>query len=80
MAEVALFSVQIAAQTRDIFAIWKIVQNVPTSNINLYHKTHLEYFSYSIFISHICHNLGKFVWTNENCLGLCPKTDVDLNH
>ena len=57
MAEVALFIVQIVAQTRDIFAIWKIVQNVPISNINLYHKTHLSSISYSIFISHICHNL-----------------------
>ena len=44
MAEVALFSVQIAAQTRDIFAMWKIVQNVPISNINLYHKTHFRVF------------------------------------
>ena len=78
MAAVVLFGAQIAAQTRDFFTIiWKII--VPIYNIYHNHKTHLEY-SYFIFISDICHNLGKFVQTNKNCLRLCPKTDVDLNH
>ena len=45
------FGTQIAAQTKDIFALWKIV---PISNINHYHKTHLEYFIF-ILISDICH-------------------------
>ena len=68
-----LFGAQIAAQKRDILALWKIV---PISNINHYHKTHLDRY----FISDICHNLGKFVRTNKSCLGLCLKTDMDLNH
>ena len=78
MAAVALtlFSVLLAAQTRDIFAIWKIV---PISNIHHYHNTHLEYFIF-MFISDIYHNSGNFVRTDKNCLGLCPKADVDLNH
>ena len=76
MEVVALFSAQIAAQTRDIFIIWKIV---PIYNI--YPTTrHIQSISYFIFISDICHNLGKFVRTNKNCLILCPQTDVDLNH
>ena len=60
----------------DIFAIWK---TVPISNINHYQKTHLEYFKFYFYLN-VCHNLGKFVWTNKNDLGLCPKTNVDLNH
>ena len=60
-----MFGAQIVAQIRDIFAIWK---NVPISNINHYQKTHLEYFIF------------YFVWTNKNCLELCLKNDVDLNH
>ena len=71
-----LFSAQIAAQTSDIFTIWKIV---PIYNI--YPTTrHIQSISYFIFISDICHNLGKFVRTNKNCLRLCLKTDMDLNH
>ena len=65
MAAVSQFGAQIAAQTRDIFLIWKIV---PICNIYHYHKTNLEY------------NLGKFFWTNKNCLGPCLKTEVNLNH
>ena len=77
MVAVALFGVQIAAQTRDNLALWKIV---PISNINHYHKTHLDrYFIFYFHFGH-CHNLGKFVRTNKNCLGLCLKTDMDLNH
>ena len=71
------FGEQIAAQTKDIFALWKIV---PISNINHYHKTHLEYFIFYFNFGHLSYNLGKFVQTNKDFLGLCPKTDVDLNH
>ena len=73
MAAEALFSVQIATQTRDIFTIWKIV---PISHINHYRKTQLEYFIFS----DIGYNLGKFVWANKNVLRICPKTEGDLNH
>ena len=52
--------------------MWKIVF---ISNINHYHNTHLECVICYFHFGH-CHNLGKFVQINKNCLGLCPKTDM----
>ena len=50
MEVVALFSAQIAAQTRDIFTMWKIV---PIYNIYHNHKTHLEYFTFYFDFGHL---------------------------
>ena len=49
MAALALFGAQIAAQTRDIYAIQKIV---PISNGH-YRKTHLEYFTFYFHFKHL---------------------------
>ena len=61
MAAVALFGAQIAAQTRDIFAIRKIVT---ISNINHHHKTHLGYFilfSFRTFVIIIMTNVLNII-------------------
>ena len=58
MAAVELFGAQIAAQTRNIFAMWKLV---PISNINHYHETH---FYFGVF--HILFSFWTFVIIWEN--------------
>ena len=68
-----MFVGQIVAQTRDIFAIWKIVT---ISDINDYHKT------FRVF--HILFSFRTFVIIWVNLFGKkmkkCLKSDMDLNH